>query len=86
MVLTVGDDIGACFSGSRAHFQIRKCALFHMKDSNKIAAKIGQKIGMVLIVGDDIGHIFQGPGHISKMENSNQMAEKLEEKMGGWCL
>ena len=78
MVLTVGDDIGACFSGSRAHF--------HMKNSNKIAAKIGQKIGMVLIVGDDIGHIFQGPGHISKMENSNQMAEKLDEKMGGWCL
>ena len=41
MVLTVGDDIGACFSGFRVHFQIRKYELFHMKNSNKIAEKIG---------------------------------------------
>ena len=39
MVLTVGDNIGVLFSGSRAHFQTWKCALIQMKNGNKIAEK-----------------------------------------------
>jgi len=33
------------FSGSSAHFQIRKCALFEKKNSNKIEENQGKKIG-----------------------------------------
>jgi hypothetical protein len=40
-----------CFQGLKAHFQIRKCALFQRKNDNKIG-------GMVLTVGANIGVLF----------------------------
>ena len=63
------------------HFQIRKHALFQMKNSNKIWKKIRKKIGMV---DDDIGGSFSGSSahfQIRKhalvhMKNSNKIWKK----------
>ena len=45
MVATVGNDVWVLFSGSSAHFQIRKWALFQMKNSNKLGEISEKKIG-----------------------------------------
>ena len=63
MVLTVGDDVGVLFSGSRVHFQIWKYAHCQIKNSNKIGGKSEKNRGWLVTM---LGVLFQGPGCISK--------------------
>jgi hypothetical protein len=68
------------------HFQIWKCAIFQMKNSNKIG-------GMVLTVGANIGVLFSGSrAHFQiwkyahfQMKNSNKIGGK-SEKNKGWLM
>jgi hypothetical protein len=50
------------FGWCRVHFQKRKCALFQLKNSNKIA----EKIWIVLTVGDDVAALFSGSRYTFK--------------------
>jgi hypothetical protein len=50
------------------HFQISKCVLFQMKDSNKIAGKSGKISGWCLLLVMIFGNVL-GPGCITKYGN-----------------
>jgi hypothetical protein len=66
----------------RDNFQIRKCALFQMKNSNKIAEKLVKIREWCSLLVMMFGNVFrvQGPECITKYGNILKNSQKIRKK------